>query len=109
MRKGGVRHFLRMDTIFDIVQHTYIHGGSSLKREGTSVAPPTRRTAHRTRTHAGPSHAPRHAEHAALLFCAGVLVELEREPDEGFPASPAWSPSIGAEATVHEIEVDTEH
>ena len=48
--------------------------------------------------HADPSHAPRHAEHAALFFCAGVLVELEREPDEGFPASPAWSPSIGAEA-----------
>ena len=53
--------------------------------------------------HADPSHAPRHAEHAALFFCAGVLVELEREPDEGFPASPAWSPSIGAEAKKSEV------
>ena len=62
----------------------YIHGGLSLYREGTSVAPPTRRTVHRTRTHAGPSHARRHAEHGALFFCAAVLVEVEREPVEVF-------------------------
>ena len=76
----------------------------SLEREGSSVAPPTRRTAHRTRTQAGPSHAPRHAEHADLFLCAAVVVELEREPDEGYPVSPAWSPSIGEEAKESEVD-----
>ena len=81
----------------------YIHGGLSRIHAGTCVAPRTRRSVHRTFTHAGPPHAPRHAEHAAILFCAGVLVELEREPDQGFRASPASSPSKGEEAK--ELEV----
>ena len=33
-----------------------------------------------------------------------MLEELEREPDEGMPASPAWSPSIGAEAKYSEVD-----
>ena len=57
-----------------------------------------RRTVHRTRTHAGPSHARRHAELGALFPCAAVRVELEREPVECSRASPTWSPSIGEEA-----------
>ena len=81
----------------------YIHGGLSLQHAGTSVAPRTRRTAHRTRTHAGPSHARRCADDDDVFFCAAVLVELEREPVEGSPASPTWSPSTGAEAKKSEV------
>ena len=36
-----------------------------------------------------------------------MLEELEREPDEGMPASPAWSPSIGAEAKYSEVDAKT--
>ena len=37
---------VRSDTTFDIVHHTYIHGGLSLIHEGSSVAPRTGRTVH---------------------------------------------------------------
>ena len=63
-----------------------------------------RRTVHRTRTHADPSHARRHAELGALFLCAAVLVELEREPDDGWPASPAWSSSFGEEAKDSKVD-----
>ena len=96
-------HNIRSDITFDTVQHSYIHGGPISKSCGDSVAPRTRRTEHRTLTHAGSSHASRRAEHGAFFSCAAVLVELEREPDEGFRASPAWSPSKGEEAKESEV------
>ena len=101
---GPRLHNIRSDITFDIVQHTYIHGGLSLNREGTAslLARDARNIAHFT--HAGSSHASRgRAEHGAFFPCAAVLVELEREPDEGFRASPAWSPSKGEEAKESEV------
>ena len=50
---------------------------------GTSAAPPTRRTAHRTRMHAGPSHAPHRAEHGVFFRVQIARVQLERRPPQG--------------------------
>ena len=97
-------HNIRSDITFDTVQHSYIHGGPISKSCGDSVAPRTRRTEHRTLTHAGSSHASRRAEHGAFFPCAAVLVELEREPVEGFLPRPAWSPSIGEEAKDSKVD-----
>ena len=69
-----------------------------------SVAPPTQRTAHRTCTHAGPPHARRCADAGVFCFCAAVQVQLEREPVEGLPASPAWSLSFGEEAKDSKVD-----
>jgi hypothetical protein len=85
----GVRHFLRTDTTFDIVQHTYIHGGLSLNREGTSVAPPTRRTVQRTHTNAGPARPSRRAHSGAPLIVRRRHARLERERVEDILARPA--------------------
>ena len=85
----GVRHFLRTDTTFDIVQCTYIHGGLSLEHAGTCVAPRSRRTVHRTHMHAHPSHASRHAEHASLFFVHEVHRGPEREGLADLLARPA--------------------
>ena len=76
----------------------YIHGGLSLIHAGTSVAPRTRRSVHGTHMHAGPSHARRCADAGVFFRCAVALRRPEREPVEGFPAAPAWSPSFGEEA-----------
>ena len=77
---------VRSDITFDIVHYTYIHGGPISKSCRDSVAPRTRRTAHRTLTHAGPSHAHRRAEHGVFFRVCTAYVQLELWPPQVGPA-----------------------
>ena len=99
---------VRSDGTFDIVHYTYIHGGLSLIREGSSVAPRTGRTVHRTHMHAGPTHAPRRAEHGVFFRVRIARAQLELWPPEGgHPVCAACAPTKKKEAQKMVVEKKT--